>query len=187
MGWIFPCSLQENHRFSSNLHRPSWALETTTETQKKTFQLLLWDFVHRHDEIGRSSSVERNWSWDFRRKWKWQHHGSEIPEWVRTLVSRFGFEVSTRSKMFPDTRRVTSLTTCTKEKSSIVSSRSWWRLARVRLVMELDSQSMSGRLKSPPMMMFGWLSLVFGHEFGQGKMQVFNILLMACRWTVEGS
>ena len=50
---------------------------------------------------------------------------SEMPGLVDTLVIRFGFEVSIKSKVLPDMGRVTSLTTWAKEKSSMASSRSW--------------------------------------------------------------
>ena len=57
-----------------------------------------------------------------------------------------------------DAGRVTSFTSCTSENSSKVSSKSWWMLVRLELVREPVVQSMSGRLKSPPMMMLRFMA-----------------------------
>ena len=80
---------------------------------------------------------------------------SEIPGSTSTLSTRPGFEVQTRSRIFPDEGRVTSRTTWNKEFVSRMSSSFLCTAEELGLVAAWLSQLMSGWLKSPAMWMLG--------------------------------
>ena len=83
-----------------------------------------------------------------------------MPGVVCVLVMMEGFEVSTRSRMFPDSMRVWSFTIFCNPNSliiSIISSSLLCLLAVLVFVVCWLSQCMSGRLKSPAITTLGVL------------------------------
>ena len=72
-----------------------------------------------------------------------------MPDTVFTLEIRAGFDVSTRSRILPESSRVGSFTMLVRPYSLTVSSNLLW------FVVQMFSQLMSGRFKSPAIMIDG--------------------------------
>ena len=72
-----------------------------------------------------------------------------MPDTVFTLEIRAGFDVSTRSRILPESSRVGSFTMLVRPYSLTVSSNLLW------FVVQRFSQLMSGRFKSPAIMIDG--------------------------------
>ena len=78
-----------------------------------------------------------------------------MPGVLCVLVMIEGFEVSTRSRMLPDSMRVGSFTTFLNPNSLIISSSLLCLLAVLVFVVYWLFQSMSGRLTSPAITTLG--------------------------------
>ena len=78
-----------------------------------------------------------------------------MPDTVFTLEIKAGFDVSTRSRILPETSRVGSFTMLVRPYSLTISSNLLCFVAVRWFVLQRVSQLMSGRFKSPAIMIDG--------------------------------
>ena len=78
-----------------------------------------------------------------------------MPDTVFTLEIRVGFDVSTRSRILPESSRVGSFTMLVRPYSLTISSNLLCFVAVCWFVVQRFSQLMSGRFKSPAIMLDG--------------------------------
>ena len=82
---------------------------------------------------------------------------SQIPEITLWLLTNVAFEVISRSNVLPDAGLVSSFTNYTKESSKRLDNSLACSPDVLGFVVLQVSQFMLGRLKSPPMMIMGFL------------------------------